>query len=274
MNSSKWLESSFKLSERELDSLPKHERPLRIKLGGIKEIGMEMQPKEETHKEEPAFLNQNQKQSTPDSEQLLEPDSKETSKRSNVYVNVNIFYAKNLAALGGRVSYSGNRIFDMGTNGTEQPELRLNFENHKKSQEEVSNSLRQFDLPLQQPKPVHPMMDSKARISALFDSSQNSDQINNQMLRKRDPNDIRCACHHLHVNDNVKLARFSFKSQLRKIRVRWAGANGDFPIVFKRKLMRVDDECESVSINEVVDFSNKLIQPDCEGNLFGLNEHF
>lgn len=266
---------NLRLSSHALESLPKHERPLRIKIGAINNP---LAPKVEES------LPAQNLPAPPSNPKVVGPEQKcpadadaRPARGNNVYINVNIFFSKGVPdiALGKPPAEEKEPAVRKG--GPVAPAQAQNQENVRKSQEESASPLRLFNRPVEQVKPVKPVSGPSNQISSLFENSRSSDHNEHAdfaPLRKREAKEIKCACHHLHVNDNVKISRFSYKSQLRKIRVRWAGLVGDFPIVFKRKLARFEDDSESVSINEIVDFSKKLIQPEGENDIFGMGEHF
>ena len=266
---------NLRLSSHALESLPKHERPLRIKLGALNN-SLAFAPKAE--EPQPA-LNLRAPPADPKvdaAEQKSQVDAEARPPRqgNNVYINVNIFFSKGMpdVALSKPTAEEKGPVTRKSGPGAQNPQQGQ--ENNRKSQEESISPLRLVGRPVDQVKPVKPVNGPSNQISSLFENSQSSDHEHFSPLRKREPSEIKCACHHLHVNDNVKISRFSYKSQLRKIRVRWAGLAGDFPIVFKRKLARFEDDSESVSINEIVDFSKKLIQPEGENDIFEMGEQF
>lgn len=277
VNNSNSPTCNLRLTDTALENLPKYERPLRIKLGATNN------PLTSIPKTEILYAVQNKinppiASNVENSEPVRQIESNPRSMTSgnNVYINVNIFFSKNLSDILNSKPQAEEKptINKINVN---QSDAQPNIENHQKTQQEFQLPLRIIDHPVKNIKPIKPLRSSNGhsnQMSSLFDNSQLSDNENYSPLHKRELNEIKCACHHLHVNDNVKLSRFSYKSQLRKIKVRWAGLNGDFPIVFKRKFMRFEDDCENISINEVVDFSRKLIQPDCENDIFGVGEHF
>ena len=257
-------------SEKVLGDLPKHERPLKIKLGSIKNSGVAF-PK--------PVLTQYQLNNLPSTENLnrniveteknIETSTNEQKKGNNVYVNVSIYFAKNIQGIGTPNPSPPHNFLNNPDIIPNQPTLQLNPENHRKSREEPNPPSITPNQPIQQVKPIKSITIENNQFTSLFENSQDSDVDTTPKLHKRDLNEIKCACHHLHTSDKIKLSRFSYKSQMRRIKLRWTGLPGDFPIIFKKKFMRFYEDCESVSVSEVIDFSNKLIQPDAEFDLFG-----
>lgn len=249
------------------DDLPKHERPLRIKLGGTS-IDTATLPRPADHKETAVTKPESQNAVPIDI-----TDDKPTPHSNNVYINVNIFFSKSLPS--GMPAQPNPVQKAQHINGVDlcQQTPLVRAEAHRNVQDVSKPQLQLIGLPSEHVISSK-MLSVPNKITSLFENSRSSDADNYAELRKRETTEIKCACHHLHVNDNVKISRFSYKSQLRKIRNKWNKAATDFPIIFKRKVARIEDEDDSLSINEIVDFSKKLIQPDCENDFFGISAQF
>lgn len=256
---------NLRLSELALSNLPKHERPLRIRMGEAANSAPQAPaqvgavPAPSIHR-----IDSPQEQVAP------EPAAATRLAGNNVYINVNIFFSKNMPELGLNKPIAEQNAVEQRRVVVPQQTAAINVESLRKSQEDDNTPLRIANRPSEHAKPPMPVPVEPNHIASLFDNSNNSEVEPYEMLRKRELVDVKCACHHLHVNDNVKISRFSYKSQLRKIRNKWADKSCDFPIIFKRKLARFEDDNMSVSINEIVDFSKKQIQPEAENDLLGM----
>lgn len=276
MNNPNASNYNLRMTNGAQDNLPKHERPLRIKLGGVANAPVSV-PKTEValpaHMPKP-MLHLPRHEQVESKMSASEAQAKQPARGNNVFINVNIYFSKSLAELTIAKLNEEAKEQQIPRSVPPQQTQAPHAEALRKSQEEGITPLRLLNRPIDSIRVPKPLPGPSNQISSLFDNSRSSDAENYVSLRKREPNEIKCACHHLHVNDNVKISRFSYKSQLRKIRARWAKVQGDFPIVFKRKLARFEDDSESVSINEIVDFSKKLIQPDCENDLFVVGEQY
>ena len=78
-------------------------------------------------------------------------------------------------------------------------------------------------------------------------------------LQKRHKMGENCKCSKKHAFEDQFVFDTLYDQQLLKIKFFWRGTNPNYPFVFKKKMMKYYVDTDEVSVNEVIDYSKKII---------------
>lgn len=170
------------------------------------------------------------------------------------------------------------KIFIHTNNKKKQPE---EVEKSTKLPEAVGNYI-ETPIYVEQPKPpliendlkpstdktmLQSLHDTKIFIPQLDHSIESKNNfratINNDvLLKKRDHISKKCNCAKNNAYEDQFIFDAFYDQQLLKIKFFWRGTNLNYPFTFKKKVMRYYVDTEELSVNEIIDYSKKLIQAD------------
>lgn len=85
---------------------------------------------------------------------------------------------------------------------------------------------------------------------------------NDMLLKKRDHISKKCDCAKKNAYEDQFIFDALYDHQILKIKFFWSGTNLNYPFTFKKKVLRYYVDTEELSVNEIIDYSKKLIHAD------------
>ena len=100
---------------------------------------------------------------------------------------------------------------------------------------------------------------STARLQKACPKPHASNQCKDVLLRKRKKIEASCNCDAQHRRALLPVGDPYFDQQVTKIKLFWRGTNSCYPFSFKKKVMKYYADTDEISVDDVVDYSQKII---------------